>query len=104
MEDDELIEENAATDSDDEESELGHDVAEVGDAEDLGGDDAADADGGDPHDGADHPHDHLVDHGEELDDTRRLLTQGSEHSSKSQAEEYDPKSVGSIPNQAKMDG
>ena len=102
MEDDELIEENAATDCDDEESELGHDVAEVGDAEDLGGDDAADADRGDPHDGADHPHDHLVDHGEELDDARRLLTQRSEHGSKSQAEEYDPKSVGSIPNQAKL--
>ena len=32
----------------------------VGHAQDLGGDDAGDADGGDPHDQQHHPHDNLV--------------------------------------------
>ena len=32
----------------------------IGHAQDLGGDDAGDADGGDPHDQQHHPHDHLV--------------------------------------------
>ena len=77
LKDRELVEEDASADGDDEQAELRHDGPDVGDAEDLGGDHAADADGGEPHDDADHPHDHLVDDGEELDDALGLLSERS---------------------------
>ena len=96
LEERELVEEDASTDGHDEQAELGHHGADVGHAEDLGGDDAADADRGEPHDDADHPHDDLVNDGEELDDAPSLLSQRSEDSSKCQAEEDDAQGVGSI--------
>ena len=96
LEESELIEEDSSADCHDEQAELGHHGADVSDAEDLGGDDAADADRGEPHDDADHPHDDLVNDGEELDDAPGLLSKGSENSSKCQAEEDDSKCVGSI--------
>ena len=96
LEESELVEEYASADSHHEQAELGHDGADVGDGEDLGGYDAADADRGEPHDDAHHPHDHLVDDREELDDSSGLLSQGSQNSSKCQAEEDDSKCVRSI--------
>ena len=96
LEESELVEEDSSTNGDDEEAELRHHSADVGHAKDLGGDDAADADRGEPHDDADHPHDDLINDGEELDDSLGLLSKGSENSSKCQAEEDDSKRVGSI--------
>ena len=96
LEERELVEEDASTHGHDEQAELWHHGADVGHAEDLGGDDAADADGGEPHDDADHPHDDLVDDGEELDNALGLLSERSENSSKRQAEEDDSKCVRSI--------
>ena len=96
LQESELVEEDSSANSDDEEAELRHYSADVGHAKDLGGDDAADADRGEPHDDADHPHDDLVNDGEELDDAPSLLSQRSEDSSKCQAEEDDAQGVGSI--------
>ena len=97
LQESELVEEDSSTNSDDEEAELRHHGADVSYAKDLGGDDAADANGGEPHDDADHPHDDLVNDGEELDDATGLLSKRSENSSKSQAEEDDSQCVRSIP-------
>ena len=97
LQESELVEEDSSTNSDDEQAELRHHRADVGDAKDLGGDHAADADGGEPHYDPDHPHDDLVDDGEELDDTTGLLSKRSENRSKSQAEEDDSECVRSIP-------
>ena len=96
LQESELVEEDSSANSDDEEAELRHHSADVGHAKDLGGDDAADADGGEPHDNADHPHDHLVDDGEELNDATGLLSKRSENRSKGQAEEDDSQCVRSI--------
>ena len=96
LQESELVEEDSSTNGDDEEAELRHHSADVGHAKDLGGDDAANADRGEPHDDADHPHDHLIDDGEELDDAAGLLSKRSENRSKSQAEEDDSQCVRSI--------
>ena len=97
LEQGELVQEDATADSDDEETKLGHDHGEVGDTEDLGGDDTADTHRGEPHDDADHPHDALVHHREELNNTRSLGAERSKNSAKSQAEEDDSQGVCSIP-------
>ena len=97
LEDGELIEEDAAADSDNEQTQLGHDHSEVGDTQDLGGNDAADADRADPHDDAHHPHDALVNNSEELNHSSSFGSQRSKNSSKGQTEEDDSKGVGSIP-------
>ena len=97
LEESELIEEDSPADGDKEQAELGHDHPEVVDAEDLGGDDTADTHRGEPHDDADHPHDALVHHREELNNTRSLGAERSKNSAKSQAEEDDSQGVGSIP-------
>ena len=52
LHDGELVEEEAGHDGDDEEGQLGHDLAQVGHGEDLGADHAADADGGNPGSGS----------------------------------------------------
>ena len=96
LEESELIEEDSPADGDKEQAELGHDHSEVVDAEDLGGDDTADAHRGDPHDDADHPHDHLVNDGKELDNSSRFLSERTKDSSKRQTEEDYSKSISSI--------
>ena len=48
MHDSELIEKDPGDDGDDEEGQLGHDERELGHAQDLGADHAADPHGGDP--------------------------------------------------------
>ena len=93
----ELVQENAATDCDNEQSKLGEGGLEVVNTENLGGNDTADANRGDPHDDTDHPHDNLIHNREELNHTRCFLSQTSQNSSKSQTEEDDSQSVGSIP-------
>ena len=55
MQEGELVEENAPTDSEDEVPELRHDAGQVGDQQDLGRDDAGNTDGRNPHDNAHHP-------------------------------------------------
>ena len=98
LEKSELIEEDSSTDSDKEQAELGHDDAEVVDAEDLGRDDTADAHGGDPHDDAHHPHDDLVNDSKELDNSSRFLSKRSKDSSERQTEENYAKGICSISN------
>ena len=96
LEESELIEEDSSADSDEEEAELGHDDSEVVDAEDLGGDDAADAHGGDPHDDVHHLHNHFVNDSKELDNSGRFLSKRSQDSSERQTEEDYAKGICSI--------
>ena len=98
----ELIEENAATDRQDEETELRESCSEVSDAQDLGGDDAADADGGEPHDDADHLHDDLIHNSKKLDDSSSFFSKRSQHSSKCETEENNTECVGPIPGKQNM--
>ena len=93
----ELVQEYAATDCDNEQSKLGESGLEVVNTENLGGNDTADANRGDPHDDTDHSHDDLIHNREELNHTSRFLSQTSQNSSKCQTEEDDSQSVGSIP-------
>ncbi len=90
----ELVEEDAGDDGDDEERELRHKEAELGDAEDLGADDGADAHGGDPHDAVDHAHDDLVHHREESNHGLARRAQGAQDGAEGQAEEDDAEGVG----------
>ena len=63
----------------------------------LGTDDATDSDRGDPHDDADHPHDHLVDNKPEVDDWLGTLAHTAEDGTEGETEEDNAESVGAGP-------
>ena len=94
LEDCELIKEDPAARGEDEHGQLGHHGPEVVNFKDLGGNNTANANRRDPHDGGDHPHDDLVNDGEELNDPGGLLSNSTENNAKGQAEEDDAEHVG----------
>ena len=92
-----MVDEDSRTNSEDEETKLRHDTAQICHTEYLGTNYTAYSNWRYPHDCTDHLHDDFINDFEEVNDNFCFLPKRSKNCAKGQAEEYNSQGVGARP-------